>query len=353
MKIWLRINGLQPCSWTIVWHSLRKAFEAIGCTIYASYTYDGSPSSPTDFVEVWWGDPRFWQWSGKGVMLRVGIVLTEAHSILYEGRDSTINNLKACDLIICPSFAATIGIREAPIDVPAVVIPFGVDCDEFHHVERDWTGTLKFLHLGAVQFRKGSWMVPEAFLRAFAHKDDVSVTIASYVRTGMFLRMKREYERHPQMNFVENFLKTPFELYQDHHVLLSPHLSEGFGLVPLEAMATGMACIVSRCSAPREYFDRRFGWWIEMSEDYVPVSDCLPRTNGFWRLPSLDSLAEAMLDVYNKRSDANERGARASEYVLENYSWKRSVESIATTIAKFLSGGVFDENAFRCDASLQ
>jgi glycosyltransferase involved in cell wall biosynthesis len=148
--------------------------------------------------------------------------------------------------------------------------------------------------------------------------------------------MRKEYGKHPQVNFVDSFFKTPFEAYQLHHVLVSPHLSEGFGLVPLEAMATGMTCMVSRCSAPREYFNSRFGWWIEMSEDYVPVSDCLPETSGFWRLPSLDSLAAGMRDVYNRRDEGRERGLQASVFALANYSWKSTAAGIVAAITKFL-----------------
>ncbi|MHC4891513.1 MAG: glycosyltransferase, partial [Planctomycetota bacterium] len=291
MKLWLRVHGYEPCSWTFVWHNLCHTFREMGDELYDLM----APDDALDCIEIWWGDPQFWNWSGLDVKLRVAIALSEARSLLASGRDNAIRNMARADLIVCPSLSATQAFKELPLDAPIVVVPFGVDIDEFPWVERDWTGQLSFLHAGITQFRKGSWMVPEAFVAAFAEDvGGVRLTIASPRASPMFVQLKAEYGNHRSIDFKLGLEESASTIYNAHHIYVTPHLSEGFGLMIPEAMATGMPAIVARCSAPREFFSPDYGWWIEMSEDYVRVCECLPETSGFWRLPDLDSLVAVM-----------------------------------------------------------
>jgi glycosyltransferase involved in cell wall biosynthesis len=286
---------------------------------------------------LWWGDPQFFRWSDENVIARIALALSEAHSIRAEGRENVIKNLASADLIICPSVFATTAFREAPFDVPIRVAFFGVDPEEFGFVDRDWDGTLKFLHAGVTQFRKGSWLIPEAFISTFDNKDDVQLTISSPRSSPMFTRLKSEYGNQSNIVFYMMREDSMLSLYRRNHIYVSPHLSEGYGLMPVEAMATGMPCILSRCSAPCEYFDKKYGWWIEMSEDYVPVSGCLPDTSGFWRLPSLESLREQMREAYENRLDASAKGEKASEYVHKKLVWELTARQIVSHIEELLN----------------
>jgi hypothetical protein len=178
LKIWFRLHGYEPSSWTTVWQYLRLAFSDIGVELY-----DVSPPDETeDCIELWWGDPQFFRWSDSQVKAKVALALSEAHSIRSEGRERVLKNLAQTDLIICPSEFATTAFREAPFDVPIRVAFFGVDPDEFCHIERSWNERLRFLHAGVTQYRKGSWMVPEAFEVAFGNQDDVHLSEKPYLR---------------------------------------------------------------------------------------------------------------------------------------------------------------------------
>ena len=124
-------------------------------------------------------------------------------------------------------------------------------------------------------------------------------------------------------------------MYSIHHVLVSPHLAEGWGLCVTEAMMSGMSCLVSRCSAPREYFDSKYGWWIEMSEDYVPVDRSLTNTPGFWRLPDIQSLVELYKYANAHREECAKKGSFASDYVLENFTWRHTARKIVDFIEQY------------------
>ena len=336
MKIWFRLHGFELCSWTFVWDNLKTAFEKQKDEII----YAGAPDNPSEWIELWWGDPQFWQWSGLPVKAKIALALSEAHSILKHGRENVIQNLNEADLIICPSECSAIAFKEAPIDVPIKVVFFGADENEYKYIVRNWNEELRFLHGGVTQFRKGSWMVAEAFIKAFKENDPVHLCIASPKITPMYTQMKLEYDKHPNIEFICKMNENTNELYSKNHIYVSPHLSEGFGLMIPEAMATGMPCIVSRCSSPREFFDKKYGWWIEMSEDYAPVFQCLPETNSYWRLPDINSLADDMMYAYENRDEAKEKGSRGSKFVRNSLTW----DICATKIKKLIRETLVEKN---------
>ena len=345
MKIWLRVSSFQKCSWTIVWHYLRAALVSLGYEIPSDPFDFPSEWSPEEVIEVWWRDPANWDWSKRKVKLRVAMCLSEARSLPSSGRERAIKNVNKADVILCPSNWASNAYREAPISAPIHILPFGADPNEFPLVDRDWKGTLKFLHLGNVQYRKGSWLAPEAFVKAFRKGENVKLTIACFTgRNDMFSKLENEYGRHPDIEFIPEMKKSAMELYEDHHILVHPHLAEGFALIIPEAMSTGMVCLVSRCTAPLDYFSDEFGRWIEMSEFYSPVAQCLANTGGMWRLPDVNSLADRMIHVYKHRDECKAKSNLAHVYVKTSLTWehtaKRMIELLQDTLKNLQEGSL-------------
>jgi len=335
MKIWLRINRLDiSCSWTFVYNHLKEAFEQEGHEVYSDITKP--PTDPEEYVEFWWTDPAVWSWSPLPTLFRVGYALSEAHSLLKAQKNAIIRNVACCDLLICPTRFAATAFLEAPLDVPIEIVPFGVDPAVVYPVERVWDSTVfRYLHMGVAQFRKGSYMVPEAFIKAFGSKAGVHLTISSFRSTEEGENLEKEYKSHPCIKFYNTCHSTPMSMYEGHHVLVSPHLSEGFGLCVPEAMATGMACLVARHSAPLEFFSSKYGWWIKMSEDYVPVSKALTDTPGFWRLPDIESLVELYRYTFAHRQECKGKGEAASSYVLQNLTWRQTAAKIVDVIQRY------------------
>lgn len=330
MKIWFRINGLEFCSWFIVWKHLRKAFERMGIDV--SDSPFNPPKKVKEYIELHWADPAFWQWSDENVKLRAGIALSEHRSLLRP--EMAIPNLQRCEVLFCPCQSAAQAFYEAPLDIPIRIAPFGVDEEKYTYHERNWNDKFRFLLIGATQFRKGSWLAVEAFRKTFGDSKEVELTIASFADSPMLRQLKRDYD-YENIVFRGKVEKTT-EYYHTHHILVSPHLSEGWGLTIPEAMATGMPAIISRCSAPREYFSSDYGWWIEMSEIYAPVDQCLPGVKGSWRLPDVNSLSEKMRYAFEHREECELKGKKASKYVLESLTWRQSAEIIVNTLEEFM-----------------
>jgi len=333
MKLWFRINGLEFCSWLIVYKYLMRAFKQVGAEVH------GSPFNPPpdvgDYVELHWADPAFWQLSDTKPKLKAGYALSEHRSLLRP--EQAIANLQKCDVLLCPCQSAAQAYYEAPLDMPIRIAPFGVDEGEMKFHSRKWDKELRFLLIGVAQFRKGTWLAVEAFQKAFNDNNnpDVSLTVASFTETAMFARLKQDYQRSGNINFVGK-TEDVKELYHNHHVLLSPHLAEGWALSIPESMATGMPAIVARCSAPREYFSHEYGWWQEMSDLYAPVDQCLEGVRGSWRLPSVDSLVEKLRYTNEHREECEQKGKAASEYVLANLTWRQSAQKVIDILSEYI-----------------
>jgi glycosyltransferase involved in cell wall biosynthesis len=310
-----------------VWKELRDVLITQGYKVYDDYA---NPKPDNNCIELYWGDPSKFRW-GKS-KYKVAYVLSEAESLQKAGKTEAVKNLQKADLIICPSEYSSRAYYELPIDKPIKVLPLGYNPDKFKYINRDWKSKpLKFLLAGAAQFRKGTWLGIEAFIKAFKDSKNVQLTVHSAVKTPDLVKYQNEYIAD-NILFDETDVVDMNEVYKEHHVLLSPHLSEGFGLMILEAMATGMCCIVSRVSSPREFFSKDYGYWNEMSDDYVPIGDCLKDTIGFWRLPDLDDLADKMKMAYLNPKKARQKGMVASRMAYENHTWMNTAFNLIRTI---------------------
>ncbi len=336
MQIWFRTHAYHKCSWAIVWQYLRKAFVATGHQVYDDF--NDLPEDYSDCVELWWGNPAQWAWSDKSVRYRVGMAVSEARSLVAEGRELAYNNLELCDLLLCPSMFSANAYMECPANLHICIVPLGVDVQEMQYIEREWARTLKFVVAGAAQYRKGTWLAIEAFLDAFKRRDKASLTVWSSVKTPELMRLQEEYGVHKKITFDTSDVVSVREVFDTHHVLVSPHLSEGFGLLVPEAMATGMPCIVSKCSSPREFFSVDYGWWINMSEIYAPVAGCLDNTGGAWRLPDVKSLAENMRTAYADRNSCKHKGAGGAEFVRTCLTWENTAANVVARITEVLNG---------------
>jgi len=105
-----------------------------------------------------------------------------------------------------------------------------------------------------------------------------------------------------------------------------------------------MPVIMSRCSAPREFFSTDYGWFVEMSEDYAAVEQCLVNTKGFWRLPNIQSLAKCMLEAYENRLECNAKGDAAAKYIRQSLTWDHTANGIIKCIQEVLDGKAVSDN---------
>lgn len=133
---------------------------------------------------------------------------------------------------------------------PIFVYPHGTD-PAYTPVKREVKDKVKFLHVGEPALRKGAQMALDGFRRVFGNRDDVHLTIKCHHQNflrqwggGELKYVEDLYDNVTVINreYTEDEIR---QLFYDHDVLVYPTYGEGFGLIPLQALASGMPTITT------------------------------------------------------------------------------------------------------------
>jgi glycosyltransferase-like protein len=177
-----------------------------------------------------------------------------------------------------------------------------------------------FLSIGGIEARKNTLGILDAFRQVRAVRPDAQLIIAG----GVSLLDHRDYQEEFQSHLrtlredaaaVHIIGAVPDEdmanLYRIADALVFPSLKEGFGLVVLEAMASGLPAIVPSIVPFTEYLDTEDAIW------------CDPRHSA--------SIAEAMVLslLPEMRNRIIERGLE----VAGRFTWRRVAEAHLSTYA--------------------
>jgi len=150
------------------------------------------------------------------------------------------------------------GITESKVHI----YEHGVDSSIWTPHLRGKNKTIKFLHVDAGGPRKRSDLVLEAFLKAFEGKSEYYLTLKySGIREhDLIYKNKKMCSSSWAKKHVVHItdiipLEDLVKMYHDHDVVVYPSEGEGFGLIPLQALATGMPVIsTSRWCSYDKYF---------------------------------------------------------------------------------------------------
>jgi len=233
-------------------------------------------------------------------------------------------------------------LREGGITQPIIVSGYGVDPREYAFVERDRDPDEPYTFLTWARTlidRKNTLDVIRAFLRAdlpnarliVKHNFNLGPPSHDGEWAEIFPKVdvhefRGKYREQPVegVTVLTGDLST-WELAMlmarcDAFVYLSG--GEGFGLMPLEAMATGLPVIAPVWSGLAEFISDE----VALPVPVVGFGDG-GTLNRVWgeacqvARMDLDAVAERMTWCYGHRAEAAELGQRAAEYVAQEWTW--------------------------------
>lgn len=204
------------------------------------------------------------------------------------------------------------------------VYPHGID-PMWTPVKRKDDGVIRFLHIGEPAPRKAGQMVVDTFSSLYGNNHKYSLTIKAYNHNTT-----RIYNNYIDKNIVGlpheiyNNIKVITDklseqelvnLYHQHDVLIYPSYGEGFGFIPLQALATGMPVISTYDWA---HYDNYIGPLKLKSE---VIDSPWSFHDGKVYEPSRKHLAELMRDVsINFKAYSGYYYAQSTK-IHQEYSW--------------------------------
>ena len=181
------------------------------------------------------------------------------------------------------------------------IYPHGIE-DIWAPQKRQDDGVIKFLHIGEPAPRKAGQMVVDVFTELFVNDPRYSLTIKAYHSNTTRIYdnyldkniLGLPHKLFNNINLITDELSNEelVRLYHNHDVLVYPSYGEGFGFIPLQALATGMPTICTY-----EWADyKRFLGPLALRSEYIDSPWSFPH-EGKVLEPNRKHLVELMIDV--------------------------------------------------------
>lgn len=172
--------------------------------------------------------------------------------------------LKKADHVLVPTkFCAD--IMEKNFGVKPEIVPLGYDPDFFYFLDRsdrEEGHEFTFLHFDAFKWRKGWDLIFQAFNEEFGEDEPVRLIFKTT------LGITPPLHQYPKITKIVGQLpqEEMYEVLKQADCFVFPSRGEGFGLTPLEAMATGLRAIIPNHTGMATYFDNRYNVGLDCVE---------------------------------------------------------------------------------------
>ena len=250
--------------------------------------------------------------------------------------DHWLDAMNAVDEIWVSNYFARDAVLNSGIETPTYVFELGID-PIWKPFRRERKDVIKFLHVDSASPRKRADLTIAAFQRAFGSRKDVSLTLKFHQHQSVF--SVNSFFEETNIFYIHETLSQfdLIKLYQDHDVLVYPTEGEGFGFIPLQALATGMPVITT-------------GRWCSYEDllgDNV-IESKLGKTqhtqyyDGEVVLAEFDSLVDLMRKVVDNFDDQINYYFNQAPSVHDRYNWQTRCDEFLKSIVKRLGTKTFN-----------
>lgn len=229
--------------------------------------------------------------------------------------------LEMADLILVPSQWCADTFTRA--GYKAEVLPLGYDDLSYSFVDRENkrenNKTFNFLHYNAFNIRKGFPEVFKAFVEEFQPDEPVRLILKTTQTQFQIPAPLRGLEQqYPNIKVISGRIPSTEmqDLMADSDCFVFPSRGEGFGMTPLEVMATGMPAIIPNAHGMTEYFDPECMYEVEVDSMCPALYSRYKGVDvGKMVVCSIEDLKRQMRYVYEHQAEALAKGEAASEHV--------------------------------------
>jgi glycosyltransferase involved in cell wall biosynthesis len=231
------------------------------------------------------------------------------------------------------------------------VYEHGIDPELYLPFLRGKNKKIRFLHIDSGSPRKRSDLVEKAFNKIYSkHKNNIELTLkythAPHSGSDWFdidvLKNRGDWIRPGTRHINETLSdKEMTALINYHDVLVYPTEGEGFGMIPLEVMATGMPVISTHewCSYSKYLIDNA----IESKVKKSKIDWGYPKL-GKAVIASMDSIVYQMENAIENIESISKKYYEQAPKVLEEYSWQNKTNLFLDSVVDRLGPEMFQTN---------
>jgi hypothetical protein len=239
---------------------------------------------------------------------------------MYETTDcpAQFRALQDFEMVLVPCDANVEAFSRWHSDVRKVQL--GIDSKVWKQTARPQDGPFTFLTSGSDP-RKGVDVTVAAFQRAFSRSDDVQLLVKFPTPSPV------QIPNDPRIKVVSGFLSTEEEirLYGSAHCYVGLSRGEGFGMMPLQAMAQGCPTILTDAHGHAEFAE----YGVGVDTTLVPASDYMRFGEaGDWWEPVLDDAVDKLRFVYDNYDAQLDRAVKNGRKVRSRFSWDQSAKQL-------------------------
>lgn len=223
------------------------------------------------------------------------------------------------------------------------VVPNGVDASLYSPDGTTYPvasgKSFRFLFVGGTIYRKGIDLLLAAYRQSFTSKDDVCLVIKdmggkSFYQGQTAQEMIQRFSADPsapEIVYIDGNLTQDemAALYRSCHCLVHPYRGEGFGLPIAEAMACGLAPIVTGYGAALDFCPPEYAWLIpaKIVKQAVKQIGDLETVDFPWLAePDLEMLTTLMRYAAAHSQETAGLGGCASRFIRNNFTWKQAAD---------------------------
>ena len=292
-------------------------------------------NDPTALVEVSFAHPEWFFWSNPD-SYNIGIIPWESSEV----PETWFWHLDDANEIWATSpFVASVLETNKVAPAPVKVYLHGINENWMPMKRRRKAGKpLKFLSVGEPSERKGGRDTLQAFYDVFGEDPDYHLTIKAQEYNSTRIRNERAEtiklpQDQPNIDVILGSISESalISLYLKHDILVYPSWGEGFGLIPFQALATGMPTICTSAWAPYE----KYLGSLALSSTPMQTQWELAHPGMMYR-PDYEHLKELMRYAADTFDDRAEEYYAQAPAIHAEYDWlKLTEEAFRPIVEKF------------------
>ena len=233
------------------------------------------------------------------------------------------------------------------VTTPIFVSGYGVD-QRYYYADPDRASRLlqsdrkfKFLAWGhTLTGRKNVTRAIEAFERAGLDPDKAELEVKLQPReSAEFKKTNGKIVPNIKFHCAEWDEVTLARWLRSGDCLIYMSAGEGFGLMPLEAMSTGLPVICAANTGMLEYLTAANSYRVRtVGKTLSPMNTQRFHVDSYQCVPDIEQAAALVKHVFENREEAYLTGMRAAEDVRDIWTWEAAGKRAAAEIEKYFYG---------------